>query len=295
MVTEEILHRRNPPRDQRNKSRVCGDQFKTGRHRRRNGEGCNTSSSEFTRCSFLSTRNTGKRWQPDVVCKKNPSAITHPGFNYKVSSRWFEHAVLEKPKKYTLPYIEHCGRISNSIQYYWTCKPSSCVSTMVATVYKRLLDTMLRRFKKKAFKLSNLLLRCAAYYVFTKNDYFWNRLLAVLRFKRSARRRAKDMILFYEAKLDDNTRFVLRQVWLHQANWHKSRAERPRAQSKVEVFSESSHRTTVAVDDISNRMNARLECNILRRVARSATTFWMLPYRSLVEPDTLSLESEDWF
>lgn len=286
MVLEEARAQRanRPHQDQRNNSHFYdASNYVPGRHRRRNGNGCNTVSSEFTKFSYLSIREGNDRYIPSVLCKKNPSAVTHPGYNYKVSSAWFAYNKMEKPKKYSLPYIESCGRISNSTQYFWTCKPSVCVSTLVSTVYKRLLNTMLRRFGKKAFRLQNLLLRCSAYYVFTQNDYFWNRLLAVLRFKRSARKRAKSMILFYESKLDDNTRFVLRQVWLNQAHWHKSRAERPRAQSKMKVFGGTAQQADY-VDVVQDHLNARLQCDILRRIARSATVFWIPPYRLLVEP-----------
>lgn len=258
-----------------------------GRYRRRNGDGCNTVASEFNHFSYLSTRYGNMRWQPEVVSKRNPSAITHPNYVYKLSSAWFEHSSLEKPKKYALPYIETCGRISNSTLYYWTCKPSTCVASIVATVHKKLLQLMIRRWKKKAFKLSHLLLRCATYYVFTKNDYFLNRLLALLRFKRSGRKRSKDLVLFYESKLDENTRFVIRQVWINQADWLKSRAERPRAQSKSIVLDENLFLDSSSADDIGNHLYARMQCNILRRIARSATTFWMLPYRLSDGEDTL--------
>jgi len=264
-----------PPKNNLSCTNSEGPLPRIGRCRRRNGDGAPDLVNDVSRYSFLSTREGQKRWTPDFLCHSNSDAVTHPGFEYKVSSRWFAHSNLEKPRKYALPFIEHCGRISNSTQYYWKTKPSSIVATLIATVYKRLLTTMYRRIKFKAFKLQNLLLRCSAYYVFTKNDYFWNRLLAVLRLGRGAKSVARNLLFYFESKLDDSTRFVLRQAWSNQANWLKSRAERPRAQSKIGVICENPPRADY-VDEICNHIIARSECNILRRIARKATVFWMM-------------------
>jgi hypothetical protein len=220
-----------------------------------------------------------------------PDAVTHPGFRYKCSSLLLGESLLEKPKKYSLPYITKVGHISNCIQYRWTCKPTQLVSTLIATVYSRLMRTLLIRHGKKSFKLGHLMLRCSAYYVFTKNDYFLNRVLGVLGCKPSQRRKTivNKCLRFYVAKLDDNTRFVLRQVW-QQANWLSSRVERPR--DKSAIGTKGKHSTLSVFTHGYVQPSPQSKADILRQVARCATTFWMSTKDLFVRPCPLGSPSE---
>jgi len=244
---------------------------KRGRKRRRNGKGSTSAPSGFTDYAFHSTDLRCGRWKVSGL-PEFPRAVTHPGFRYKLSSAWID-CPDGRARKYNLPYIDHVGRISNCTMYTWKTTPMRLVATLISTVYKRLMDLMFRRHKKKAFKLKSSLLRLSAYYVFTKNDYLLNRILAITKAKpRRSGRRFNGLLKRFESKLDDNTRFVLAQVWLCQADWFTSGSERPRDKSNRRILGK--HRSLLFSEGFV-QPDSSFIATILRRVARWATTFWM--------------------
>jgi hypothetical protein len=275
-----VVPRAQAPRHPLRSQLSCSDHAfldNQGRRRRRNGAHSLKVVDEIQHFAHLGKRSYHNKWMIHDIAR-TPDAVTHPGFKYKLSTRWIPE-ILEKPKKYDIPYVMHFGRISNSIQYRWVCKPSQLVTTLCATVYDRLRTTLWRRHKKKSFGYINLLLKVAVHYVFTRNDYFLNRVLALTRFvpNRVRRRRLRNVLLKYDSKLDDNTRFVIRQV-CSQADWLESRSEKvrrtfpPRAKSNESVWNDSGD-----CADTAGLIgpNACIKADILRRVARCATVFWM--------------------
>jgi len=264
-----------------------------GRLRRRKGEGYNRDIPEWSNIPILSDKKVGQEWSIKHL-PKNPCAVTHPGFWYRNSSSW-TGVRNEKSRLYNLPCITNLGFISNCTVYKWNCKPSQIVATLVSTVYHRLMKLMKRRHKHKAFKLSHQVLRCAVYYVFTKNDYFLNRVLGITRVTPwKSKSRLRKLLSLVEAKLDENTRFVLRQVCF-QADWLKFRAERPRDKSNIR-FVPSCYRDLSNKIDRYHMLHHSLRGDILRHVARCATVFWMRPtpknYSNLNIQVWISLESE---
>jgi hypothetical protein len=198
-----------------------------------------------------------------------PDAVTHPGYSYKTSIRWFPGGP-DKNRDYGLPYITNAGRITNSIVYRWKCQPSQIVTTLISTVHSRLLKVMLKRIGKRAFKSSHFLLKCAAYYVLTRDDYFLSRILGA--FKNRSEKPAKGVLRKCEPKMDDKTRFVYRQLCF-QSNWLTSRAERPRDKSRFRVLLKRSDGVvfTTGVEWVTSHEYKR----ILRPIARQATVFWV--------------------
>jgi len=217
-----------------------------------------------------------------VQLPRHPSALTHPGFEYKLSLRnsIFERSVSNRT--YTLPYISSVGHITIHTAYQWKCDPIQLVNTLIATVYSRLKHTMCKRYDKKTFTLNNLLLRLSVYYVFTKNDYLLDRILGILKGgskpSHESRKLSSRLIYGYELKLSETTRFVLRQV-VNSADWLKLRRGRSRPsilRDKLEFGRFHYH-----VGDASNMLRHEAGCvngcmihrDLVRVVARVATTF----------------------
>lgn len=79
-------------------------------------------------------------------------------------------------------------------------------------------------------RFSRGILGAAAYYAFTKNNHFWDRILF---FCRDLQKRGSLIYrtrLYYSSKWDDCKRFVYSQV-IFQTHWLLSRALRPRDKS----------------------------------------------------------------
>lgn len=252
-----------------------------GRVRWRNGVG---SKSNVNVVNVAKPEyNPGRKWIPPHISKNNPSASTHPGYNYKFAFSWFENEFgPQRVCTRALPFVEFSGRISNNIHYYWKCKPIQVVCSTISTVYHRLMNMLFKRHGKKSFMLDNLVIRLAAYYVFTKNDWFFNRATAMLNSIRRGGSRLKPMLYALIARLDDDTRFVYRHV-CSQAKWLKSRSERP-----LKVRTEAS---SVPFDDFFVEEDAELLPNgsilspkprdrntyraIIRRTSRVVSSWWM--------------------
>lgn len=130
-----------------------------------------------------------------------------------------------------VPFIDHLGRYTGHLCYKWSCDPRSLISTTIATIADRLLKYCRRHNPKRVVKrFSKALLGAAAYYAFSKNLYFWDRILF---FSRDLVKRGNlihRLRLYFSSKWDDNKRFVYSQA-IYQANWLLFRVYRPRDKS----------------------------------------------------------------
>jgi len=148
-----------------------------------------------------------------------------------------------------VPFIDELGRFTGHLVYRWSCDPRSLLTTTVATIADRLRKYCLRHNPKHIVKRhSKALLGAAAYYAFSKNSYFWDR---VLFFSRNLEKRGMlihRIRLKFSSKWDDCKRFVLSQVTF-QTNWLLFRVYRPR--DKSHFFSKSVKRTIWPTPDCS--------------------------------------------
>lgn len=130
-----------------------------------------------------------------------------------------------------VPYIDKLGRFTGHLVYRWSCDPRSLVSTIVSTIANRLLRYCRRHNHARVVRrFSKTIVGAAAYYAFTKNSYFWDR---VLFFSRNLEKRGTlihRLRLYFSSKWDDNKRFVISQV-IFQTNWLLFRVYRPRDKS----------------------------------------------------------------
>jgi len=172
-----------------------------------------------------------------------------PGFNTKISKRaWVEPAspLKERP----VPFINQTGKFSSGILGYWRTTDQAYVASIVSTVYQRLKMLSTHRYpKEKSNRSLGLAYQAACYYSLTRNDWFLDRVVALLARNDKALR---SLLWKVVSRLGANTRFVFGQ-FLHQDLWLKSRAAKPRAKP--------SYSDLARVDPfIRRRPSPRIEC-----------------------------------
>jgi hypothetical protein len=153
----------------------------------------------------------------------------------KSSLRWID--TFKTPNGgLSVPFIDELGRFTGHCVYKWSCDPRSMIATVVSTIAKRLLNYCRRHNKWNIVKKHlKSMTGAAAYYAFTKDSHFWDRILF---FSRDLEKRGNlihRVRLFYSSKWSDNKRFVYSQV-IYQTNWLLSRALQPR--DKVHFYRE---------------------------------------------------------
>jgi hypothetical protein len=161
-----------------------------------------------------------------------------------------------------VPFIDRLGRYTGLLCYKWSCDPRSLISTVVSTVSKRLVSYCRKHNSWRVVKgFLNSLVGAAAYYAFSKNNYFWDRILFFSRNLEKYGRQIHKLRVFFSSKWDDNKRFVYSQV-IFQTNWLLFRAERPRDKSLF--FSKAKSGTWRKPSDAPNRIQAT---NCMRDIA----------------------------
>lgn len=176
----------------------------------------------------LSSERSGVQWEVRKLPRRL-SAIK--AINMRSSKRWLQTLPCPGTASF-LPFISKYGKFTGSNLYKCNLPPQSFISIVITTIYRRLRFWSLRRNNIKDVNImQNILLKCAAYYALSKNEYFLNRILALSKYKL---RENKDLISkilhFYTSKLDDHKWFVYGHVCL-QTQWLTSRALRPRDKS----------------------------------------------------------------
>lgn len=173
----------------------------------------------------------GRDWKPKTIIpgKDRP----HRSVTIRGSERWlpnykFPTTCVE------LPLIDNVGKFSGCVSYRANLSPSQTIASIVTTIYKRLYGLAVRyhgRSKRTRNIWSTLLLRCATYYALTKNAYFWDRMLPLL--KQGAVQTTSRMLHRFVCKLDDYKWFVYSHA-CSQAKWLTFRARGPRDKSSYQ-------------------------------------------------------------
>jgi len=165
-----------------------------------------------------------------------PLGRSSKGISIRESTRWYSSPPPIKGR-WTLPFIDNQGKFTGSGLYTWHCDPRSYISTVVATISRRL-EVYARRHNRYHIVKGylNQLIRVAYYYAVTKNDYLMDRILFFLRDLKKRGNLIHRVLLVFMSKRDANFRFVYSHV-CSQAKWLLFRASRPRDKSRfVRVF-----------------------------------------------------------
>lgn len=156
--------------------------------------------------------------------------LRQKGVTIKSSTRWLD--TFKTPNGgLSIPFIDKLGRFTGFTLYKWSCDPRSLIATVVATISRRLIAYARRHNPFHiVLRFSKSLLGAAAYYAFSKNSHFWDRILYFARDLAKRGTLVHRVRLFHSSKWDDNKRFVYSQV-IFQTNWLLSRVFRPRDKS----------------------------------------------------------------
>jgi hypothetical protein len=152
------------------------------------------------------------------------------------STRWYDMPPPIKGR-FVLPFIDDQGKFTGSGLYTWYCDPRSYISTVVATISRRL-EVYARRNNRYHIVRCylNQIVRVAYYYAVTKNDYLMDRVLFFLRDLKKRGKLIHRVLLRFLSKRDENFRFVYSHV-CSQAKWLLFRVSRPRDKSRfTKVF-----------------------------------------------------------
>jgi len=161
----------------------------------------------------------------DRNCNPRQKAVS-----IRSSTRWID--TFKTPNGgLSLPFIDQLGRFSGQTVYRWSCDPRSLITTVVSTISKRLVSYCRKHNPWHVVKRHlKPLVGAAAYYAFTKNSYFWDRILYFSRNLEKKGTLIHRFRLYFSSKWDDDKRFVYSQV-IFQTNWLLSRALGPRDKS----------------------------------------------------------------
>lgn len=162
------------------------------------------------------------------------------GLRIKSSLRWCP-GMKYPDSGYFIPYIDNRGRFTGYNLYNWSADPRSVISTVISTIYSRLLKYTLKTNNGQhriIYRSHKVILMVAAYYAITKNLYILNRVLVLLKqFKRN-KNTIHRIVTSATFDMDTSKRFVYSHA-CYQAQWLTSRAFRPRDKSRY-IDSETS-------------------------------------------------------
>jgi len=183
------------------------------------------TSKEKSKLNYLTIQSGGREWNVCDLPRKNTAlAVSLRRSNAWLTNMKFPTTSCE------LPFIDHVGKFTGYSVYRANLSPSAFIGTVCATIWRRLKFFILRKTSIREFnKRQHLYMKCCAYYALSKNEYFWNRLLAMSRQKDGWKAISK-LLHRFSLKLDDHKWFVYGQVCL-QTYWLTFRAVRPRDKS----------------------------------------------------------------
>jgi len=142
----------------------------------------------------------------------------------RTSTRWFDD-VRSKRMHTPIPYVSNSGKISGSTLCFWTAYPEQICASLTSTVYSRIRKIVGKRHSfKYAGRCRETLFSAAAYYACTRDDWFFDRFLGILR--RKHRRSAHNLLKYALCTLDDDKRFVINQI-CDQISWLSFRSRGP--------------------------------------------------------------------
>jgi len=183
------------------------------------------TSKQKSKLNYLTVKSSGREWNVTEF-PRSGSALA---VSVRRSASWLSNMKFPTTSC-ELPFIDNVGKFTGYGVYRVNWSPASYIGTVCATIWRRLKFFILRKTSIGEFnKRQNLYMRCCAYYALSKNEYFWNRLLALTR-QRSGWRTISRLLHRFSSKLDDHKWFVYGQVCL-QTYWLTFRAVRPRDKS----------------------------------------------------------------
>jgi len=143
----------------------------------------------------------------------------------------------EGPKK--IPFIDRQGKFTGTHLYTCNLSSQSYLSTVIATISRRLFFWIKRHNKpikkrKERKYLETITTKVSGLYALTKNDYLLNRILVLFRNIERNRKPIAGLVNSFASKLDVYKGFVYSQACKH-AHWLTSRAQRPRDKSSTDL------------------------------------------------------------
>jgi hypothetical protein len=194
----------------------------------RNSHGYKNDLNTITLSTSDSAREFEVRRMP-----KTPSLVR--GVALRASNRWITKQKFPT-SELMIPFINKVGKFTGTNLYRCTLQPAAYISTVIATVYRRLFffatRPQLRNKISDWNKRQNLFAKCSAYYAISKNNYFWDRVLVLVRNINKNYGLISSILHSFVSKLDAHTWFVYGHVCL-QTQWLTSRALRPRDKSAL--------------------------------------------------------------
>jgi len=155
------------------------------------------------------------------------------GAKIRNSKRWIKSTAYPLTGL-SFPYFDKLGKFTGTSLFEWSCDPRQFVASAVSTVASRLIHRCLH-FNSMRLVERNLdrIVRVSYYYVTSKNNWFWDRILFFAKNLEENGRRFHQLLLKFLSVTDANKRFVYSHV-CSQTQWLLFRAERPRDKSAIE-------------------------------------------------------------
>jgi len=189
----------------------------------------------------------------------------------KSSLRWLD--TFKTPNGgLSVPYIDQLGRITGHTIYKWSCDPRSLITTTISTILQRIVRYARRHNKFHVVKrFLKPLVGAAAYYCFSKNSHYWDRVLFFCRDLQKRGSLIHRLRLYFSSKWNDHIRFVYSQA-IFQANWLLSRAFQPR--DKFQFFSRDRRTLWRKPEDAPSRSDVT---NAMRVIAYAISSMSSVP------------------
>lgn len=154
------------------------------------------------------------------------------GAKIKNSLRWIE-AKSQPVTELKFPYYDYLGKYTGTTLFGWSCDPRQFVASAVSTVASRLTNRCVHYNSMRLVERNmHRIVRVAYYYVISKNNWFWDRVLYFSKDLEKNGKRLHQMLLRFLSVTDANKRFVYSHV-CSQTQWLLFRAERPRDKSAI--------------------------------------------------------------
>jgi hypothetical protein len=167
------------------------------------------------------------------------------GLSLRRSKRWLATVPVVR-NRFQLPLIDRLGRFTGESVYTLAGTPADVLSTTIATIHSRLWRYACAHNEYGVCSPRRKdILRAAVYYTITKNSYFMDRILAILRNLKSCGKALHKTTLRFLSKCDADKRFVYGQA-CYNANWLIFRACKPRDKSHFKMhlnMSVAAHKT----------------------------------------------------
>jgi hypothetical protein len=185
------------------------------------------TSKERHRLNHVQLAADGKPWDIKQLPLKRSATR---GLQIAKSTDWISCYGASPVGASELPYIDRFGKYTGTNLYRCNFKPQQYIGTVISTIFRRLKFWILSKSRNKFYEFNtrqDVILRCAAYYALTKNDYFMNRILVLSKHLRQNWKTISSLVHKCSRKVDDNKWFVYSHACL-QAKWLTIRAVRPR-------------------------------------------------------------------